>query len=62
MLPQHTKLVKIKNTLEVLLHVINIGNLLNHNRRLYQNSFTGANSGSVDGLKWQDIGTVAGYT
>jgi hypothetical protein len=43
---------KVKNTIEVTLDVINVGNLLNRNWGLYQTSFNGFNSGSVALLKY----------
>lgn len=43
---------KTKNTLEVSIDIINVGNLLNKNWGLYQNTFTGVNSGNVAILKY----------
>lgn len=47
---------KVKNTIEVTLDIINVGNLLNRNWGLYQNSFTGFNNGSAVVTKY--IGTI----
>jgi hypothetical protein len=46
---------KTKNTLEFSLDIINVGNLLNHNWGVYQNTYTGINSGSVSLLKYEGI-------
>ncbi|MDB5023441.1 MAG: TonB-dependent receptor [Mucilaginibacter sp.] len=43
---------KVKNTLEITLDIINVGNLLDRNWGLYQTSFNGFNSGSVAVLKY----------
>jgi hypothetical protein len=52
---------KVKNTLEFTMDIINFGNLLNHDWGLYQNSFTGANGGSVGVLKYQGIDVATGH-
>lgn len=47
-----------KNTIRVEFNIINVGNLLNSNWGLYQNSFTGFNSGSVSVLTYKGIDPV----
>jgi Carboxypeptidase regulatory-like domain len=43
----YVKVGKSKNTIEISLDIINVGNLLNKNWGLYQNSFNGFNNGST---------------
>ncbi|WDF76089.1 carboxypeptidase regulatory-like domain-containing protein [Mucilaginibacter sp. KACC 22773] len=47
---------KVKNTIEISLDIINIGNLLNRNWGVYQNSFTGFSNGSSAVTKY--MGTI----
>jgi len=43
---------KVKNTIEISLDIINLGNLLNRNWGQYQTAFNGFNNGSVTVLKY----------
>jgi len=52
---------KSKNTIEISFDVINLGNLLNKNWGLYQNSFNGFNSGSTTILHYVGIDNVTGH-
>jgi len=51
---------KSKNTIELSFDIINVGNLLNKNWGLYQNSFTGASSGGVSILSYKGLDAVTG--
>ena len=51
---------KSKNTIEISLDIINVGNLLNKNWGLYQDSFNGFNSGSTAVLKYQGLDATTG--
>jgi Carboxypeptidase regulatory-like domain len=51
---------KSKNTIEVSLDIINLGNLLNKNWGLYQDSFNGFNSGSTTVLKFIKLDPTTG--
>lgn len=51
---------KVKNTLEITLDVINVGNFLNKNWGLYQNSFSGFNNGSTVVLNYKGIDQATG--
>jgi hypothetical protein len=51
---------KVKNTLEITLDIINVGNLLDRNWGLYQTSFNGFNSGSVAVLKYMGLDATTG--
>jgi hypothetical protein len=48
----YIKAGKVKNTLEITLDIINLGNLLNSNWGLYQTAFNGFNNGSVAVLRY----------
>lgn len=52
---------KSKNTIEVSIDIINVGNLINRNWGLYSNSFNGFNSGSTTVLKYQGIDPLTGH-
>jgi len=51
---------KSKNTIEVSLDIINVGNLLNKNWGLYQDSFLGNNSGTTTVLKYEGLDKITG--
>ncbi|MGZ3767055.1 MAG: TonB-dependent receptor, partial [Mucilaginibacter sp.] len=51
---------KSKNTIEISLDIINVGNLLNKNWGLYQDSFNGFNSGSTTVLSYKGLDAVSG--
>ncbi len=51
---------KTKNTLEISFDIINVGNLLNKNWGLYQNSFNGFASGSTTVLKYEGLDATTG--
>ena len=51
---------KTKNTIEVSLDMINLGNLLNKNWGNYQTTFTGVNTGSVTILNYKGIDAATG--
>lgn len=53
----YVKAGKTKNTIEVSLDIINVGNLLNKNWGLYQDSFNGINTGNTTILHY--VGTDA---
>ncbi|MGY0037119.1 hypothetical protein [Pedobacter sp. NJ-S-72] len=44
-----------KNTIRVEFNIINLGNFLNRNWGLYENSYNGFNTGSVAVLKYQGV-------
>ncbi len=52
---------KSKNTIELSFDIINVGNLLNKNWGLYQDSFTGASSGGVTILSYKGIDAATGH-
>jgi hypothetical protein len=52
---------KSKNTIEVSLDIINVGNLLNKNWGLYQDAFNGNNFGSVTILSYKGIDAATGH-
>ncbi|MBB5637953.1 hypothetical protein HDE68_003878 [Pedobacter cryoconitis] len=49
-----------RNTIRVEFNIINLGNFLNRNWGLYENSFNGFNTGSVAVLKYQGTDPVTG--
>lgn len=51
---------KSKNTIEITFDIINVGNLLNKNWGLYQNSFNGFASGSTTVLKYIGLDATTG--
>ena len=51
---------KTKNTLEVSIDIINVGNLVDKNWGLYQDSFTGVNTGSTTILKYEGLDKTTG--
>ncbi|HWZ15171.1 MAG TPA: carboxypeptidase regulatory-like domain-containing protein [Mucilaginibacter sp.] len=51
---------KTKNTIRVSVDIINLGNLLNRNWGLYQNSFNGFSSGNTNVLKYQGLDPATG--
>jgi len=51
---------KTKNTIEISFDIINVGNLLNKNWGLYQDSFNGFNSGSTTVLHYVGIDSATG--
>lgn len=53
---------KTKNTLEFSIDIINVGNLVNKNWGLYQNTFTGVNSGNVALLKYVGLNSSGAPT
>jgi hypothetical protein len=52
---------KMKNTIEVSVDIINVGNLINSNWGLYQNSFNGFNSGNTNVLTYKGIDPATGH-
>jgi hypothetical protein len=52
---------KSKNTLEISVDIINVGNLINRNWGLYSDSFNGFNSGATAVLKYQGIDPATGH-
>jgi hypothetical protein len=54
----YVKAGKTKNTIEISLDIINVGNLLNKNWGNYQTTFTGVNTGSVTILNYKGIDPV----
>ena len=52
---------KSKNTIEVSLDIINVGNLLNKNWGLYQDAFNGSNFGGVSILSYKGIDAATGH-
>jgi hypothetical protein len=51
---------KTKNTLEISIDIINVGNLLNKDWGLYQDSFSGVNTGSTTILKYEGLDKTTG--
>jgi hypothetical protein len=51
----------VKNTIEVTVDIINVGNLINRNWGLYQDSFNGFNNGSTTVLSYKGIDPVTGH-
>ncbi len=51
---------KTKNTIEISFDIINLGNLLNKNWGLYQDSFNGFNSGGTTVLHYVGIDPTSG--
>jgi hypothetical protein len=51
---------KTKNTIEISLDIINVGNLINKNWGLYQDSFNGFFSGSTTVLKYEGLDAATG--
>ena len=54
----YVKVGKSKNTIEISLDIINIGNLLDKNWGLYQDSFNGFNSGSTVVLHYEGLNSL----
>jgi hypothetical protein len=52
---------KTKNTIEISLDIINVGNLLDKNWGLYENSFNGFASGNTTVLSYKGIDPVTGH-
>ena len=52
---------KSKNTIEISFDIINVGNLLNKNWGLYQDSFNGSNFGGVSILSYKGIDPATGH-
>ncbi|MDF2430455.1 MAG: hypothetical protein JWP44_86 [Mucilaginibacter sp.] len=50
----------VKNTIEISVDIINVGNLINRNWGLYQNSFNGFASGSTTVLSYKGIDPATG--
>ncbi len=57
----YVKAGKTKNTIRVSVDIINVGNLLNRDWGVYQNSFNGFSSGNTNVLKYQGIDAVTGH-
>ena len=53
---------KSKNTLEVSLDIINVGNLLNKNWGLYQDSFNGVSTGNTTILHYVGLNSAGAPT
>ncbi|GAC1304926.1 MAG: hypothetical protein NVSMB24_13120 [Mucilaginibacter sp.] len=51
---------KTKNTIRVSVDIINVGNLLNKNWGVYQNSFNGFSSGNTNVLTYKGLDPVSG--
>jgi len=55
------KVGKTRNTIEISIDIINVGNLLDKNWGLYQDSFNGFSSGSTTVLSYKGIDAVTGH-
>lgn len=51
---------KTKNTIEISFDIINVGNLLNKNWGLYQNSFNGFSNGATTVLRYEGVDAATG--
>jgi len=58
----YIKAGKTKNTLEFSIDIINVGNLIDKNWGLYQNTFTGVNGGNVAILKYVGLNSSGAPT
>jgi hypothetical protein len=52
---------KSKNTIEISIDIINVGNFINRNWGLYYDSFNGFNSGSTSVLSYKGIDAATGH-